>query len=354
MTTKRMTIDASDMIPRRSRRHGSEMRIPLRYYVFLVLSALPGCGDRSKEKAILLAGLSGPSEEGRYFFAYDELIPPGRAALMTAQVEAYRGKKTITGHTVTFYRDGEVLGQAVTDVEGKAVLRWLPPGKGEYLLSARLTAVASKKDDEILEIEPVSLLVCVRPAESPLAVVDLDRTLLDAGILSALIGRGDPMPGSQRVMRRLARRYGIVYLTHRPVGMSSVSKTWLRKHAYPAGPVLLSQAEQTVEDSRHYKTQRLESLKEDFPNLALGIGDKFEDIQAYRSAGMAAYWLRPYRRRARNMRALAESLRPITDAGVYAVANWNEIETGVFAGRRLTCPPYADRLDREADEFSPR
>ena len=76
--------------------------------------------------------------------------------------------------------------------------------------------------------------------------------------------------------------------------MTHRSKGWLRQQGYPPGVLLVSKMSQALGDSGEYKTARLAALKESFPNIKIGIGDKVSDAQAYLENGLETYLIPHY------------------------------------------------------------
>jgi len=154
-----------------------------------------------------------------------------------------------------------------------------------------------------------------------------------SGFEQVLIGQARPMPGSPQVMRRLAEKYAIIYLTHRPDYFGPKSKAWLRANDYPAGPLLLSNIGGFLGGSGRFKTRAIGRLRERFANILIGIGDKVSDARAYDDNGMRAFLIldipeSPTPGQLRETAAALASLGP----RVQVVTSWSQIERAVFAG----------------------
>lgn len=269
------------------------------------------------------------SETSSVFVGHDVLTPPNRAVDLRAQMRGGDFLQGRPGLAVRFYRDGELYKVAETDAEGVATVAFTPPAEGNFTFAAEIVPAGITGDVP----RPASLLVACRRPQTPIAIIDLDKTVVASGFQDVLIGDPKPMPGSQRVLAELARTHSIVYLTYRPDVFGRESKRWLAAHDYPVGPLLLRGGGSMFSSSGKYKAALLASLKRDFLRLEVGIGDKGSDARAYHDNGLKAILVHsapqsasPTERR-REAKEL-ESLPP----GVNVVTNWSEV-AGVLAGK---------------------
>jgi len=278
-----------------------------------VLPAVLVCGGCFQVKvevpALASGGVVGEvtvgAEHGAIFYAFDTLAYPREAVDLTARVQSAKNLEMIADVTVGFFRGGERIGSAVTDEDGLATIQWTPPKAGGYEFEAQIIAVPGEAFTELLEITPAPLVVMAWPKDKAFVVVDLDHTVVDSSFFRVLLGGARPAADSVRVMRRIARRYGIVYLTHRPDLLTRTSKAWLRENGYPPGPLLVSELKEAFGDSGKFKTAKLAAVTEAFPNAKIGIGDKLSDAQAYVDNGLVAYLIPHYKDKPESMRKMA-------------------------------------------------
>jgi len=302
-------------------------------------------GDVIRGAGDYLAG----SEYGYLFYAYDTLAYPGEPIELVARVQQVDGLKAIPGVTVGFFHRRELIGTALTDDGGYAVITVRPLREGDYRYVAKVITTPSETHDDLLRCSPAPLLVAARDRRTPMAVIDLDHTLAAASFAHVLLGTVRPMPHSVAVTRRIAREYTVVYLTHRPQQLTRKSKLWLTDNGYPAGPLMLSRVSDLFSGSGKFKSARLDALREVYPNVRIGIGDKVSDAQAYASAGLDAYLIPHYKRKPKDMRKLAKEIRALPRRGRLAVVtSWREIEAGIFDGVHYPPDEYASWLDRDA------
>lgn len=341
---KRIDVNFNDNSPKRPSGSGDESRH----------TQLPASGGGSwREVATGLAGgvfLS--ADHGVIFRAFDTLAYPGRPVDLAAKVTRQEGMKALAGATVSFVVDGDVLGEAVVDSGGLATISWTPPKEGDYSVSAVITAVPRGAPGEILDASPAPLLVAARAKDTRFVVIDLDHTVVDASFFRVLVGDPRPMPRSVEVTGRIAKTYGIIYLTHRPDLLTRKSKQWLTEHGYPAGPLLVSELSQAFGDSGKFKTAKLKAVRKAYPNVEVGIGDKLSDALAYVDNGLTAYLIPNYKDKPDDMRKMAGKIRALGDrAGLNVVDGWLEIESGIFRGTSYSPSQYAARLDRRARQM---
>lgn len=318
-------------------------------------SQLPSRGGGWRD---LLSGGAGQvvgAENGFLYFAYDTLAYPRRPVDLVARLQVADGLKPVRGATIGFYWKRRMIGSAQTDGDGLASISWSPPDAGIYRFTAKVTHVKRRTHDEALLTHPAPLRVIARPREYPFVVIDLDYTLVDSSFVRVLLwDGGKPMADSVPVTQRIARQYGVIYLTDRPDLLTRKSKSWLTGHGYPDGAVMLSEPGEAFGDSGKFKTGRLLAVRRAFPNAAIGIGDKPSDAEAYVKNGLTAYLIPHYKRKPKDMRKMAKTLRSLrgrTRGRLQVVAGWREIDAGIRRGLRYPARTFATWLDREADRL---
>ncbi len=291
------------------------------------------------------------AEQGVLFYAYDTLAYPGRAIGLTASLRSAKNLRDLAGAEVGFFRDGRMVGRARTNADGMATIAWTPPREGNYEFTARI--LAPPRDDDYAQCPGVEamLLVAAHERAQRFVVIDLDHTLVDAGFLKVLAGGARPMADSVRVATRLSGRYGVIYLTQRPDLLTRKSKHWLRANGYPVGPLLTGELKHAL-DSGAFKTARLKDLRAVYPNVAIGIGDKISDAQAYVDNGLTAYLIPHYKPKPKDLRKLAREIRDLRGRGrLHVVEDWRQIERGLFDGASWPPETFARMLERQADRL---
>jgi len=283
---------------------------------------------------------------GTYLFtARDVLARPGEVIELSARLQGGDFLQDRPGYVVVF--TGEALSPraAQTGEDGLATATWTPPAPADYAWEVRVSPTGLGHELP----EPQTLLVACREADEPMALVDLDRTLVATGFQTVLVGDAQPMAGSADVMARLAREHTIVYLTHRPDYFTIKSKAWLRRHGYPRGPVLLSSISGFLAGSGTYKTQAIADLRKRFTALGVGIGDKPSDALAYHANGLGSVLIlqMPATEDPEVHLDLAATLRKLPDE-IHAVTDWGEVERALFDGASFPPARLVDRLEREA------
>ena len=286
------------------------------------------------------------AKNGAVFYAFDTLAYPRQPVDLVAQLRSAAGLTPIAGATIAFTRGDWVAGRITTDANGVAAMRWTPPEAGNYSFQAGIVAVPNENLRDMLGVK-VSLLVAARD-KALQVVVDLDHTVVDSSFFDVMVSGGKCMADSVEVLGRVSKRYGIIYLTHRPDLLTHKSKSWLADNGYPSGPLLVSEMKDVLEGGK-FKSARLAVLRRDSPGVAIGIGDKLSDAQGYLDNGMSAYLIPDYKEKPRDMRALAAEIRALRGQGrLQVVSNWRQIEQGIFSGKKFPPEDFARELEARA------
>lgn len=294
------------------------------------------------------------AEDGVLFYGYDTLAYPGKEVDLVARLRLLEGLIDIPDVTLGFYLDDTFLGKAVTDDDGRATISWTPPRQGDYSLRVKVLAKPRNQEKDLTALTPARLFVAARPKDIPIAIVDLDHTVVQSGFARVLLGGARPMPHSQDVLKRLSKKHTIVYLTHRPNLLSNKSKNWLINNGYVRGPLLMSDLADVFGDSGKFKTARLKALRKTFPNVQLGIGDKLSDAAAYAANGVTAYLIPHYDDEPKAMREMATELGVLrrqvdNEKHLNVVGGWKEIEQGIFEDKHYPAESYIKSLRSRAD-----
>lgn len=294
---------------------------------------------------------------GPVLLTRDVLARPGEEVTLHASLRSGLRLGGMGGVRLQFHLEERRIDQVASDADGDASVRWTAPAEpGNYRIRVRVKADDQPADGKA--IAPAHLLVAVRKPDTPITIVDLDKTLVGSGFHTVLLGggRAKPMDGSGVVLARLATTHTIVYLTHRPDFLGPTSKGWLASNGYPPGPVLTSTLGGLLEGSGSYKTQRLADLARNFKNLRVGIGDKVSDAQAYAAHGLVSILILhvdwsdddPD-----DFEDVAGQLAALP-ASVHVVTNWAEVNHILFSGARRPAGPMISRLRAVAAELRRR
>lgn len=225
-------------------------------------------------------------------------------------------RSDIKGRQLSFFLGEKKLGGQITDKEGFATYTWTPPGVGDYLIQARFGG------DHKYAPGSDSLMVSVRSRETPITVLDIDHTLSHTSNKNVLKGKIDdkPLEHSLNVVKRfLEEGRTMIYVSARLNKFNDVTRRWLDHHGYPRRPTyFLDIKRYPTYNEAKYKTVTLSRIRQSFPNMVLGVGDKDSDAEAYRAVGMRALIL--------------------GDAGdvegAEEVENWHQIEDLLYSPRK--------------------
>jgi hypothetical protein len=160
-------------------------------------------------------------------------------------VEAYLSRTGLTGllnpgiqgELLTFRNnEGEPLGSRLTDPTGMARIRFQSSRQGVHTVSVSLAG------NPRYEAAPAKGSVFVRSRRHPLFFVWVEGTLREQESPSLLWRKpvdAVPVPGSVEAVKKLSSCLTLAYLTSQPMVRMGPMRSWLEKHAYPPGPLLL-------------------------------------------------------------------------------------------------------------------
>jgi hypothetical protein len=290
---------------------------------------------------------------GTVLLVGDLVVEPGQEVTLSASLRHGLRLEGVAGRRVQFVLGDTLLAEVRTDKNGDAAVKWKAPDKpGDHVVRVCLNA----DDQPSSAVEDVELRVATRPKDAKFAVVDLDKTLVASGFIHVLSGDAQPMPGAAAVMQRLAKDQTIVYLTQRPDFLGALTKRWLVSNGFPPGPVLTSTAGTLRIGSEPYKHTRLAEMKRTFPNLVVGIGDKFSDAKVYAASGLRPILIlhvdwsedepEGYEKLAAELAALPDSVQVVT--------NWSQIASIMFEGAAFPKQDMEKRLRQVARDLRHR
>ncbi|MCE5276616.1 MAG: phosphatase domain-containing protein [Planctomycetaceae bacterium] len=312
--------------------------------VVLALAACccTGCG---------VSGVLGDTRDG-LLITLDVLTPPRRRVDLEARLRTGDLLRSSPGYVIVFRRAGQAPTFAQTDDQGAAKVAFTPPAEGDYQFTAAVSPVGLRAKPP----HDQALTIYCRKSDCPIAVVDLDYTIVAGGFEQLLLNRpGEtaPMAHSQEVLAQLAASHTIVYLTHRPNYFTNTTRQWLRDHRFPRGPLLLAEWTSFLRGSSEYKAEALTGLQKDFSRVELGIGNRIGDVQAYHDSGMKSFLIfEPPDAPPPQLRELAGKIRRLPQ-DVQVVSSWRQI--GLALNGRGTFPPsaMAQRLEEMARRKNP-
>jgi hypothetical protein len=236
--------------------------------------------------------------------AQDAIVRAGKPAKLRARLE---GKGLVTysgveGESVDFWLVAEplpggkpggqtlekarFLGSGRTDASGWGELEWTPEATGSYEVEVRVRHGSSY----VAIPAPLELLVATH--ERPIAAVIIEHTLTDNSATNFM--RKDskdvaPIDGAADALAKLAEGHEVVYVTGIEDTWLTKTKEWLRLKNFPHGPVFFWDISTQSLSGEKYKTERVNKLRADFPNLTVGIGGRGEDTSAFYANAVTPY-----------------------------------------------------------------
>lgn len=243
--------------------------------------------------------------------AEDLLALPGSRVRLVARVERYLIRfvdPSVRGATVDFFEGDTKIGAAVTDARGFASIE-IDAGP----VGRRRFVVRTNRAEE-------ALVVDVLPADAPVLVLDIDHTIIDISTfrMAFTINRNSrQLPDAADVIRRLCKKFAVVYLTARDWSFLGKTRDWFRMHELPDGPIFCRRRRFWSQPAMEHKLERLAELVKTHRCVA-GVGDLPGDAKAYRTSGMAAFLMDP------------EGRLPDIE-GATRVRGWKEVEERLLA-----------------------
>jgi hypothetical protein len=268
---------------------------------------------------LLLVGLCGftffpPGEHAVKLTAYDVLIKRGEKCVLSAKLE-HDGPLGINpdmrGYDLTF--KGKPFGE-----------KTVKTGKdGIASVEVELDAAAGKSFpvDVVFGGSPrhqaavATLEVYIWPEKTPILVTDIDHTISDFSQLKVPFAENQNipiLPDADTVLTRLAKDYAVVYLSARDDALYGKTRAWLNLHGFPRGPFFCRDY-RIGQSQEEFKKNFLGPFTKRFTNVAVGVGDRESDANAYQAFGIKAYMIDPQGKKT-------------YPAGTVIVKNWLEVE----------------------------
>jgi hypothetical protein len=206
---------------------------------------------------------------------------------LTAYVERERGpilRGDVEDIDVAFLVDDVLIDKDNTDDDGRASVK-VKARKlaGHTHFEARATLPSGRKIRSRGRI-------FVWEKGRTIVAVDIDGTISETEygdlVFEEEDNESEAVKRSQRALAVLADDFHIVYVTARPRSLMKKTRTWLAAEGFPSGPVVMAARLRDTIRQAHFKRRLLKDLRDDWPNLLIGIGDRQTDSEAYGATGM--------------------------------------------------------------------
>jgi hypothetical protein len=222
----------------------------------------------------------------------DVLAHVGQPVELTARLglrHVFRMGFPLTGKVIRFLVDGEEIGRAKTTRRGLASVSFTPFREKEYHV------VAACEGPGLSRSAFAEATVFSRSKKRKGIVLDMDRTLSEGSMLRWIIAgnkRIPPLDHAVEVARALAREYDLIVITGRKTYLRRRTRRWLAEKGFPRAPIFFSSFIESPWGQEQFKTKLIRELKEEWENIAVGIGDRDSDARAYRANGLKAILIR--------------------------------------------------------------
>ncbi|MBI4714707.1 MAG: hypothetical protein HY760_01960 [Nitrospirae bacterium] len=170
------------------------------------------------------------------FIPRDMLVTPGEEFWLRIRLESSRillPSRPGSGERVEFRKGDKLLGTALTGGDGAAALKYRPASAGIQ----RIQVVLPQGGD--YRADPGEIRVAAWARGKPLLFVDLsaieDLPEQPTPLFGVPTDNPAPRPGGAESLKRLASRYGVIYLV--PPDRFLRVREWLDHHRFPLGPM---------------------------------------------------------------------------------------------------------------------
>ncbi len=201
-----------------------------------------------------------------------------------------------------------LVGEVLTDNQGIARVNYIPRKLGEF------TVLFECQEEADHDSGSASSMLFCRDKSKPIIVVDIDQTISDIALEKFLITKTQdimPLPQAEKVLTDLSKTYDLIFVTARDKHLLKRTKEWLTLREFPKAPVFFRELGKDPLSERKYKTQKIARLKEQWGNIACGVGDRCSDAQAYLANGLRAIIIVP---------------KDDIPLGAHAVQHWYQIK----------------------------
>jgi hypothetical protein len=266
---------------------------------------------------------------------YDQLLLPGEPIALEAKLEhdGIAGlNPDMRGYPLRFTIPTALDQEVMTAREGVAALSV----RSSHASGDPTRVIVRFPGSRLHRPVEVAGRIFVWPAASPILIIDIDHTISDLSEFDVLFTENahiPALPGAVETLATLARRYRIIYLTARDHAFYNKTRAWLEGRGFPEGP-LFTRDYHVWETRGTFKRNFIAKLKERYPNMAVGVGDRPDDAQAYLDNGMKTLIIDP----------TGEGRFP---GQALVVSSWREVGTLLVPEVRDASGPRAPSLRRE-------
>jgi hypothetical protein len=210
----------------------------------------------------------------------DTVVMDGHDARLVAHVkrEHMLGLRTeIERVPVSFRLDGREVGQNLAGEEGRAGVTVPVPENRPATFDVRARAMGKSLDTQgrIFYWHKGRVIIAV----------DIDHTISETDRDKLLTTNqpetSPPIPGARDTLAALAREYYILYVTARPHFLLEKTRHWLATYHFPVGPVITAPKLSDSIRPAKWKSQVLGNLRQRWPDLLIGIGNRNSDTESY-------------------------------------------------------------------------
>ncbi len=208
----------------------------------------------------------------------DTYFMSGKPSSLEARVERMaNGKRAgVAAVPVHFFVHEKPVGTALTDAMGEAKLTAeLPPEATHYRAEARVSGEALVSEGLVFNF----------PRGRTVIICDIDETISMTHYRELVFDADDEASRSFKYaaprLTKLSERFGLIYLTARPVSLLEKTKRWLEANGFPRAAVVTTPGLSQSIGVQSFKAQQIARLKKVLGTVGIGIGNAYTDSEAY-------------------------------------------------------------------------
>jgi hypothetical protein len=233
----------------------------------------------------LIYWLMKPGEAERFILAaYDAVDSPGEEIELHARLEPAGGAVMKEKQDLRFQLNATQTDEwKASEAGSAAAIQWKAPlGKSQVLEFI----VRHQNTNNAKNVDRDQGKVFIWPNDSKMLIVDVDHALTEG--TDGLAGNAAPVlrPGSAAVLKHLALKYKIVYVSSGAETPSRYKKlrSWLSQQQVPPGP-LLAPTSSDSGNAESFTADQIKQLKNRFSSPALAVVGRASEAQASLDAG---------------------------------------------------------------------
>jgi hypothetical protein len=245
--------------------------------------------------------------------AFDQITQPNQLVRLTVRLVTgglSLVHRPISGERIEFMLKNRSLGQTLSGGDGLAVVSFVPPTAGLYVVTIRIV------ENPRYEADAAELYVACRKASVPILFVALSSVRTPSeppSIPFNPTASSNAMPEAVKVLSGLSKRYQLLYFETGDEALIPETKDWLIHQGFPPAPLYVWSMPNEAERRTERFVERLQEIREaGWTNISAGITRSTEDAEALSSLKIKAV-------------VMAEEDENVPLEGSKKITNWKSV-----------------------------